>query len=56
MEWQFLVALMVAIPLILLPAAFVWYMHAGGVLQALKGRWAKRTGPKRGQGTPSGRL
>ncbi len=38
MEWQFLVALMVAIPLILLPVAFVWYMNAGGLVRALKGR------------------
>jgi len=42
MEWQFLAALMVAIPLILLPAAFVWYANAGGLFQMLKGRWAKR--------------
>jgi hypothetical protein len=36
MDWQFIVALIVAIPLILLPAAFVWYSNAGGIYHALK--------------------
>jgi hypothetical protein len=36
MEWQFIVALVVAIPVILFPAAFVWYLNFGGVVQAMK--------------------
>ena len=32
MEWQFIVALVVMIPVILLPVAFVWYLNLGGVL------------------------
>ena len=35
MEWQFLVALMVAVPLILLPAAIIRYTNAGGWLRRL---------------------
>jgi len=36
MEWQFIVALIVAIPVILFPAAFVWYLNAGGILKAIR--------------------
>ena len=53
MDWQFIVALIVAIPLILFPAAFVWYSNAGGVYHALKGiltRKVSRPENHRGQG------
>ena len=36
MEWQFIVALVIAIPIILFPAAFVWYLNVGGIYAALK--------------------
>jgi hypothetical protein len=36
MEWQIVVALVVAIPVILFPAAFVWYLNIGGIVQALR--------------------
>jgi hypothetical protein len=42
MEWQFVVALVVAIPLILFPAAFVWYLNIGGIAAALREARAKR--------------
>ena len=42
MEWEFLVALIVAIPIILFPAAFVWYLNAGGLFRALRERLARR--------------
>jgi hypothetical protein len=42
MEWQFIVALVVIIPVILLPAAFVWYLNAGGVFKAIKEARAKK--------------
>jgi hypothetical protein len=42
MEWQIVVALAVAIPLILFPAAFVWYLNIGGIVQAVReGRAAR---------------
>jgi hypothetical protein len=42
MEWQVLVALALAIPLIMFPAAYVWYMNLGNVLVAVrKGRKAR---------------
>jgi len=36
MEWQFVVALVIAIPIILFPAAFVWYLNIGGIYAAIK--------------------
>ncbi len=36
MEWQFIVALVIAIPVILFPAAFVWYLNIGGITAAIK--------------------
>ncbi len=32
----FIVALVLAIPIILFPAAFIWYMNIGGIVQAVK--------------------
>ena len=42
MEWEFIVALVIAIPIILLPVAFIWYLNLGGVLSAAKRLWKKR--------------
>lgn len=36
MEWQVILALAIMVPVILLPAAFVWYLNLGGLLQAMK--------------------
>ena len=36
MEWQIIVALVIAIPIILLPAAFVWYLNIGGIYTFIK--------------------
>ena len=36
MEWEFIVALVIAIPVILFPAAFVWYLNIGGIVQAVR--------------------
>ena len=37
----FIVAMVVAIPIILFPAAFIWYMNIGGIVHALKEARAK---------------
>jgi hypothetical protein len=42
MEWQFVVALVVAIPVILFPAAFIWYLNIGGIAAALREAREKR--------------
>ena len=43
MEWQIVIALVVAIPVILFPVAFVWYLNLGGVLTLVKEARARRT-------------
>ncbi len=34
MEWQVIIALIVAVPLILLPVVIVWYLNIGGFFAA----------------------
>lgn len=41
MNAEFIIALAVAIPVILFPAAFVWYLNIGGIVTALQRRKAK---------------
>jgi len=36
MEWQYLIVLIIAVPVIVLPAAFVWYIIAGGLYHAIR--------------------
>ncbi|MFC2004903.1 hypothetical protein ACFLUY_01620 [Chloroflexota bacterium] len=36
MQWEFVVALVIAIPVILFPAVFVWYLNIGGIYAAIK--------------------
>jgi hypothetical protein len=36
MEWQIIVALVVAIPVILFPVAFVWFLNVSGLLTVWK--------------------
>ena len=36
MEWQVVLALVIAITVILFPAAFVWYLNIGGIVHAVR--------------------
>jgi hypothetical protein len=36
METALIVALVVAVPVILFPAAFIWYMNIGGIVRAAR--------------------
>ena len=36
MEWQIVVALVIAIPVILFPVAFVWFLNISGILTVWK--------------------
>ncbi|MFA5309777.1 MAG: hypothetical protein WC370_09895 [Dehalococcoidales bacterium] len=36
MEWQILIALIIAIPVILFPVAVIWYLNIGGMFNAVK--------------------
>lgn len=42
MEAQVIIALVIAIPLILFPAAFIWYVNLGGVFAKLREARAAR--------------
>jgi hypothetical protein len=42
MPWEIVIALVIAIPIILFPAAFVWYLNIGGIYAAIKEARAKR--------------
>jgi len=46
MEWQVIVVLLVAIPIIGLPAAFVWYLNVGGIYAAIEETRARRVAYK----------
>jgi hypothetical protein len=47
MEWQIVVALVIAIPIILFPVAFVWYLNIGGIYTAVKEARARRVAYKK---------
>lgn len=36
MEWQVVLALVLGIPIVLFPAAYVWYLNIGGILAAVR--------------------
>lgn len=36
MEWQVILVLALVIPIILFPAAFIWYLNIGGIYAAVK--------------------
>ena len=42
MKWEFVIALLIAIPVILFPAAYIWYINIGGVYTAIREAKAKR--------------
>ncbi len=42
METALIVALAVAIPVVLFPAAFVWYLNIGGIVEAVREAKAAR--------------
>jgi hypothetical protein len=49
MQWQVIVALVVAVPVILIPVVFVWYLNAGGIYTAIKEARARRVAHQKGK-------
>ena len=47
MEWQIIVAIVLAIPIILLPVVFIWYLNVGGIFTAIKEARARRVAIKK---------
>jgi hypothetical protein len=43
MEIAIIIATVIAVPVILFPAAFVWYLNVGGLVAALQRRKEART-------------
>jgi hypothetical protein len=46
MEWQIIVVLAVVAPLMLFPAAFIWYVTLGGLYKERRMRHAERATAK----------
>jgi hypothetical protein len=42
MEWEIIVAIVLAIPVILLPAALVWYLNVSGLYQVIRATRERR--------------
>jgi len=36
MEWQIIVALVIGIPIILFPVAFIWYINLSGLYEVMR--------------------
>jgi len=53
MEWEFIVALVIAIPIILFPVAFVWYLNVGGLARAFKEAKERRLAREKSSPGPS---
>jgi hypothetical protein len=52
MEWPTIVALVIAIPIILFPVAFVWYLNIGGIYARIKEARARRVAHQKEAGGP----
>ena len=52
MQWELVIALIIAIPIILFPAAYIWYLNIGGVYAAIKEARAKREAREAKAGAP----
>ena len=48
MNAALIIALVVAVPVILFPAAFVWYLNLGGIYAAVKEARARKVAQKKG--------
>jgi len=48
-EWKFVLALVLAVPIVLFPVAFIWYLNIGGIYNAIIERRRRRIARKHGQ-------
>ncbi|MEW6033382.1 MAG: hypothetical protein AB1603_00840 [Chloroflexota bacterium] len=46
MQWEFVVALVLAIPVLLLPVALAWYLSIGGIYAAIREARRRRATPE----------
>jgi hypothetical protein len=44
MNAEIILALVIAVPVVLFPAAFVWYLNLGGLLKVIRGFRGRKAG------------
>ena len=54
MQWELVTALVVAIPVILFPVAFVWYLNIGGIYAAVREARARKVARREGERAGAG--
>lgn len=47
MRWEFIAGLVIAIPVILFPVAFIWFLNVGGIFAAIREARARRAARRR---------
>lgn len=50
MKWEFIVALVVVVPVVLLPVAYIWYFNLGGIYKAIKAARTRKVPARKGMG------
>ena len=48
MQWELIVALVLTIPVILFPVAYIWYLNIGGITATVKEARARRAAREKG--------
>jgi hypothetical protein len=48
MQWEFVLALVIAIPIILFPAAFVWFLNVSGIYTVIRETRKRRIAYEKG--------
>ena len=48
MQWEFIVALVLGIPVVLFPVVFLWYLNIGGIYSAIKEARSKKAVGEKG--------
>ena len=46
MQWELIVALVLAIPILLFPVACIWYVNIGGIVVAIRERGKQKAAQK----------
>ncbi|MFC2070601.1 hypothetical protein ACFLTB_05480 [Chloroflexota bacterium] len=47
MQWELVVLLIIAIPIMIFPAAYIWYLNIGGIYLLIKEARAKRAAKRK---------
>ena len=42
MQWEFIVAIVIAVPVMLFPVALIWYLNIGGMVAVLRRARARK--------------